>query len=202
MRWLNAVSTTLAEVAGAQAEKVGRSTSEKGFDRGSDIRYGEATQRRLEVKHDARGRNKEVTGDQGFADAVATRPFQADIGAHGAAASGQRGAHQRIIGSRRVEHGDIGVGADLLAQKALGEFFFIRGVRYRFRVLRQVCWSSALIVANDLRDVRSPSVQCLFAFAFGEEIVPLALFVVFAGPAIHCKEPGGRPLRAGPVGWE
>ena len=43
----------------------------------------------LEIEYEARRRDEEVAGDQRFADAVAVRPFQANIGANGAAAAGQ-----------------------------------------------------------------------------------------------------------------
>jgi hypothetical protein len=96
----------LAKVAGAQAEKVGRDAGEEAFDRLARVGDIDAAQRCLEIEYETRRRDEEVACDQRFADAIAVRPFQANIGAYGAAAAGPRRAwsHMHRCRSPRETH--------------------------------------------------------------------------------------------------
>ena len=104
-----------ADVRRPQAQELRARAGEEGVDGGARLADFTTAQARLEIEDRARRRHEEVAGDQRLADAAARRAFQAYVGAQGAAAPGQRGADQRVVDLRGVQHLDEGVGADLVA---------------------------------------------------------------------------------------
>src|SRR5579863_1327098 len=77
-----------ADIARAETQKFDARAGEELFDDGARLGDLSPTQARFEVEDGARRRDEEIAGDQCLADAVARRPFEADIGADGAAALG------------------------------------------------------------------------------------------------------------------